>query len=88
MDPNQIHPVDFTQELFEQADHERRQEVVYFWDKFGRPSEIPVWIERVITALKQSTMAPLAYPGTEELKKFCREEYLRRMEAKAKKQTV
>ena len=88
MDPNTIHPVDFTQELFEQADHERRQEVVYFWNKFGQPSQMPVWMDRVITALNECTMAPLAYPGTAELKKFCREEYLRRMEAKAKSHTV
>ena len=88
MDPNTIHPVDFTQELFEQASHERKEEVVYFWRKFGQPSQMEFFMDRVIAALESNTMRPLRYEGTEKLQEFCREVWLRELEAKAKNQTV
>lgn len=75
------HPVDFTPEDFAKADHATRKEVVRFWQECGHPWKIPVFIERLICAVKHKDRRPLAFLG-KHLQDYYNEEVYVRPKAK------
>ena len=60
MNNQEKHPNNFTLEDFSKADHETREEVVRFWKDYGQPSQMPGWMERLLTCLEKKTLAPFA----------------------------
>lgn len=80
------HPSQFSLEDFKKADHETRKEVVYYWEKFGQPSKMEDWMEKLLYARKYKSpiaVNRLVYPALNEF--YWKEHYARLEAMKTKK---